>query len=415
MIELQIDLRVFTTRRLLLLVGIVLAGALAFAPQADAVRCSKKGTSRGDILRGTAKRDVFCGLGGSDRIIGRGGNDVLIGGPGHDNIQGGPGNDTLDGGRGDDRLDGGTGKDKLRGGAGDDVLIPGLGDDSANGGAGIDLGSFTLGGAVAGAAVTASLTTGTSSGQGEDTLGTIENLTGTAGSDRLEGDAVANSIRGGEGDDRISGLAGNDNLAGEAGNDHLEGGDGDDSLFGGLGDDFLDGGPGLDLLDAGDGNDDCGLIEGGDSLGGVCERRADAEAPKLESLSFDPSPVFACPLGPNEAVVVSARITDDVSGAGGSGSQISINASTNLVPSPVRSLPLTDAQRTSGTANDGTYASTVSVPPFNNDPNTLGSYSWAVGSLTVADKAGHSRTYSVSQLQSLALPTGFDVCPIIVN
>ena len=80
--------------------------------------------------------------------------------------------------------------------------------------------------------VNVNLSTGFASGaDGNDTLISIENVTGSAFNDFLTGDTGANRLVGG------------------AGNDNLNGGGGDDVLVGGLGNDTLDGGLGVDTVD----------------------------------------------------------------------------------------------------------------------------------------------------------------------
>jgi Ca2+-binding RTX toxin-like protein len=103
-------------------------------------------------------------------------------------------------------------------------------------------------------------------------------LTGTAGSDTLQGGLANDTLNGGGGNDTLYGNAGNDILNGgdesgpyngdwlsgedgddilhgNAGDDGLLGGAGADSLFGDAGNDSLYGDDGDDLLDGGDGND----------------------------------------------------------------------------------------------------------------------------------------------------------------
>ena len=63
----------------------------------------------------------------------------------------------------------------------------------------------------------------------EDTLSSIENLTGSAHDDLLTGDADPNTLTGGEGDDVLLGLGGDDTLEGGAGEDDIQGGDGTDT------------------------------------------------------------------------------------------------------------------------------------------------------------------------------------------
>jgi subtilisin family serine protease len=112
--------------------------------------------------------------------------------------------------------------DMLEGDGGANVLTGAGGADTLDGRSGLDTASY----ASAAAAITASLTTRTSSDG--DTFISIENLTGSAYADTLTGDGLANV------------------LSGAAGTDKLYGGDAGDVLIGGLGSDRLDGGAGAD-------------------------------------------------------------------------------------------------------------------------------------------------------------------------
>ncbi len=135
-------------------------------------------------------------------------------------MNGNTGADTLNGNGGNDTLNGLDGNDTLNGGNGNDVLEGGVGNDALNGGADIDTASY----AAATSAVTVSLLLATAQntlGAGTDTLGLIENLTGSAFNDTLTGSNGDNTINGGAGDDTINGRAGIDTLAGGAGNDRL--------------------------------------------------------------------------------------------------------------------------------------------------------------------------------------------------
>ena len=78
---------------------------------------------------------------------------------------------------------------------------------------------------------------GTGSGNGADTLISIENIVGSAQDDVISGSNVDNVLRGGDG------------------RDQLFGGDGRDTLFGGKGDDLLAGGAGADTMYGEDGVD----------------------------------------------------------------------------------------------------------------------------------------------------------------
>ena len=180
-----------------------------------------------------------------------------------------------------------TSDDQLEGGAGNDFLFGGIGDDILDGGDGVDTASFgavpeddaavpapaeaLLGDGltepvlaegpnrIAGPnGVTVDLVAGTavSAISGTDTLISIENVIGSAGSDDITGSADANEIDGGDGDDTINGGAGDDMLYGGRGADILNGGDGNDILNGG----FKDHGPnfistGSDIINGGAGDD----------------------------------------------------------------------------------------------------------------------------------------------------------------
>jgi Ca2+-binding RTX toxin-like protein len=118
---------------------------------------------------------------------------------------------------------------------GNDIIYGGEGSDTINGGANSDTAAYTD----SAESVYVSLETGKGYGgtaQG-DTLISVENLTGSAQWDVLEGNAEANTLFGWDG---------HDSLKGGGGADTLLGGFGDDTLMGGAGGDTLDGGEGID-------------------------------------------------------------------------------------------------------------------------------------------------------------------------
>jgi Ca2+-binding RTX toxin-like protein len=193
-----------------------------FTTAAPPTSCTKTGTSSADVLQGTSGDDVICGLGGSDTIKGLGGNDILRGEAGNDKLFGGSGNDTLDGS---------------------------LGTDTAN---------FSE----ALAAITASLSTNTATGDGSDTLAGVENLIGSPKNDTLTGSEANNTINGGGGADTLDGLGGADTLTGAGGNDTEHGGLGNDSVVGSGGADSLFGDENDDTVNSKDG------VNGNDSLDG---------------------------------------------------------------------------------------------------------------------------------------------------
>ena len=251
-------------------------------------------------LRGSMYDDVLIGDGGKNKLFGNMGNDMLKGMGNADTLHGGKGMDTLYGGEGNDTLKGEMGDDALKGEGGSDTLVGGPGADKLFGGefdaetmkAGAD--DVEAGGmtvevvddrkvlmvtgdtadyTMSDAGVHISLTpddhdedrstpnniVGTGGHAEGDILVAIENLTGSAHTDMLEGNAVANILKGGDGDDwdnaatpavtegGLFGGKGNDTLDGGDGMDLLEGGDGIDDLWGGAGDDLIKGGAGSDF------------------------------------------------------------------------------------------------------------------------------------------------------------------------
>jgi Ca2+-binding RTX toxin-like protein len=145
---------------------------------------------------------------------------------------------TINGTPNADTLTGTSGDDVICAGAGNDIIQGLEGDDTIKGEAGVDTASYSN----SLAAITASLASGSASGEGSDTLVGIENITGSANADDLGGS---------DGNNRLSGGGGADNLNGLAGADKLTGGAGDDTL------DSQDGVEGNDTVDGGGGTDTC--------------------------------------------------------------------------------------------------------------------------------------------------------------
>jgi Ca2+-binding RTX toxin-like protein len=177
---------------------------------------------------------------------------MLAGGPGRDQIDAAArsqgvvldesagrlsGFETLTGGDGDDVLVGDAGANVLDGGAGDDLLVGRLGDDDLRGGVGTDTVSFQ-----GGPGVSATLLARVATGQGNDLLAGVENLTGSSHADRLIGDSRANVLEGMSGNDVLDGRLGNDVLEGGAGRDEIRARDGVR--------DVVDGGSGRDTVRA---------------------------------------------------------------------------------------------------------------------------------------------------------------------
>ena len=144
-----------------------------------------------------------------EHLVGSAHADILAGDSRANHLAGGPGNDRLYGGPGggDDVLSGGPGEDSLFGGTGDDVMEGGADADTLRGGAGGDTASYEQ----SDAAVEIRLYSGVvRGGHAEgDVIAGIENLTGSAYADILEGDENANRLDGGAGVDWVS-YAGSD-------------------------------------------------------------------------------------------------------------------------------------------------------------------------------------------------------------
>jgi Ca2+-binding RTX toxin-like protein len=252
------------------------------------------GTDFSDTLVGNGAANGFIGYDGNDTIRGGGGNDTIYGEGGNDLIEGGAGADTLFGDAGtdvlsyynsassvqvsletgsasygdadgdtfsgfehlygsdfgdsltgtsanntirgydgNDTIQGGHGADKLSGGDGDDYLIGGTGADELVGGLGADWASYAA--SAIGVAVDVEMGLGYGGDAAGDTLGSIENLEGTAFADALFGNFKANRLQGNNGDDVLYGRLGDDTLQGSNGNDILFGGEGADALQGGYG------------------------------------------------------------------------------------------------------------------------------------------------------------------------------------
>jgi Ca2+-binding RTX toxin-like protein len=134
----------------------------------------------------------------------------------------------LTGDTNDNTLTGGVGDDSLTGGGGDDILIGGAGRDTLSGGIGNDTASY----ANADSGILTSLSGGFQVGDAVgDSYSSIENLTGSAYNDDLEGDGNANIMVGGLGNDTLEGRAGADTLYANQGKDTVYGGDNNDTFY----------------------------------------------------------------------------------------------------------------------------------------------------------------------------------------
>jgi RTX calcium-binding nonapeptide repeat (4 copies) len=336
-------------RRALLLITLLAAAIVAWPATAlaSAPHCTIVASPHRAVVRGTQHADVICALRGTHTIEALGGNDVIYAGAGSDVILAGDGNDIVYAGAGDDRVWGGPGDDQLAGGAGVDTLNGGSGADTLNGGDGADV------------------------------------LQGGLGADFLEGRHGGDHLYGNQANDHLVGGLGSDVLDGGDGTDQLDGGPGNDVLNGGAGDDTLDGGAGADTLEPSSGDDSCPSDGGINQVDPWC----DVDAPEIQSLTVGPDTIDTS-TGP-ALVTVTAHITD----AGVGLWQGTLSLGGNIA------VGVFDASdRVSGDANDGVYATTITVPRFSQQ-GTL-----AAG-LSLTDRR-NTRTWDAAQLQAQGLPSG---------
>jgi Ca2+-binding RTX toxin-like protein len=199
--------------------GVDLVGYLTIGTQGVTVNLATgKASGQGsDTLRGI---EGVLGTDNADTLIGSNNADILAGLKGNDTIRGGNGNDTLFGEEGNDHLYGGGGFDELS---------PGPGNDTIDGGAQGDTADFSD----SATSVNANLATGSATGEGSDTLTSVESLVGTDHSDTLIGNNLNNHLDGLAGDDVLQGAGGNDVLQGGPGTDTLDGGAGTDQCLSG--------------------------------------------------------------------------------------------------------------------------------------------------------------------------------------
>jgi Ca2+-binding RTX toxin-like protein len=227
------------------------------------------GSDFGDTLNGDSGPNVLIGGGGDDLLAsggnaatletpslasasdilagdgagrGRDGNDVMTGGAGV-NVMSFSGarskmnvslQDGTASGEGEDTFSemnvviGSYFDDTLIGDDGDNAFQPLDGDDIVEGAAGRDVTVFTLA-----LGVNVDLATGGTTGEGRDSLVSIEDVWASDFNDQLDGDDNDNRIYAFGGADRVAGHGGNDLLDGGPGLDSLDGGPDSDSCLGG--------------------------------------------------------------------------------------------------------------------------------------------------------------------------------------
>ncbi len=132
-------------------------------------------------------------------------------------------------GAGNDSVSDGPGNQLVLLGTGNDFALVGTGRDVVSGSSGIDGASYSNRAAAVVVALDNNANDG-QSGEQDNVLNDVENITGGNGGDLLLGSA-ANNV--------ISGLGGNDTIGAGNGNDFVDGGFGADNMFGGNGTDTV--------------------------------------------------------------------------------------------------------------------------------------------------------------------------------
>jgi Ca2+-binding RTX toxin-like protein len=176
------------------------------------------GNAGGNALTGNDGNNVLAGLGGADALDGGGGTDTASYAASTNGVSVSLAANTAHGG--DAEGDSFASIESLTGSAFDDTLEGDAGNNVLNGGAGSDTASYEH--ATAGVTVSLAITAAQNTvGAGNDTLTSIENLTGSLFDDVLTGSTSANVLSGLDGNDVLTGGSGADTLAGGSGADRF--------------------------------------------------------------------------------------------------------------------------------------------------------------------------------------------------
>ena len=338
------------------------------------------GSAHGDKLIGDGAANALAGGAGNDTLTGLGGNDALQGGGGSDNAAYGsaPGPINADlrassvTGEGNDALGSVEG---IIGSPHGDTLAGDANSNRLDGAGGTDTVSF----AGSPALVDAGLGTGVVTGDGADTLLSVENAIGSSHDDSIAGTAGDNAIAGGPGNDTIAGEAGDDQISGENGNDRLFGAEEDDSIFGGAGDDLLDGGGGANECDGG---------TGVNTFAGNC----DGTAPALTAFAISPTSIDTA--AQSRTVGFTLTLTDDAAGVDPAASRVIVHGPSG---DPTFSGGV---ERVSGNDLNGDYTAAIQLPRFSAQGM------WTV-EVQLADQSGNSVTITTAQLATAGRPNSF--------
>ena len=128
----------------------------------------------------------------------------------------------------------------------------------------------------------------------------------------------------------------------------------------------------------------------------------DVSPPRLEEFSLTPSSVSTAESG--QTITLTARITDDLAGNAGDGYYSSPSQVFFVSPSGRQSVvAMFDARKlVSGSPQDGTYETTMSVPRYAEQGT------WKVQYFLLADQAGNLRYLTAEDMEAAGLPTSFE-------
>ena len=130
---------------------------------------------------------------------------------------------------------------------------------------------------------------------------------------------------------------------------------------------------------------------------------SDTEAPELVTLGISPDEVNVA--SSSATVILTARITDNLSGNAGAGYSSSPSQLRFQSPSGNQSVwaMLDGYNRVSGTALDGEYSYQMTVPQY------AESGTWTIDYVLLVDQIGNMKSESAADLAARSLPTSFVV------
>lgn len=326
------------------------------------------GSPQGDTLTGDGAANIMAGGAGDDTLSGGMGDDQLSGEDGNDQLHGDPDDDTLSGGPGGDLLDGGSGLNSCDGGIGTDQLLDNC-DRNAPA-----LTSFSV--------TPSSVETSQSARAVTVTLDLTDDVSGVDASSSQVSSTPPGGGAGNQGQLQLTSGTSTDGTYQATINVPRFSVDGTWTLD-------------LSVVD-GAGNQltktSAQLIS--DGYPGTFEQTGlgDTAAPVLTSFALAPSSIDTSLA--DQVVTFTLHLNDDVAGVDPAASQVSVAGPTGQAGGQDQ------LQLTSGTASDGDYQATVTVP----QGSLAGT--WTVNASFV-DQAGNQIDWQTSELTSGGFPATF--------